>query len=218
MKKILLDSNESYHEGYGAGEGTTEEYVYKCPCGQGTIIEEHDNIPGFREHDVFINCSYCNKLFSVNTLNSVRDWKLDGFFVKGLTNSKIRLDEGLKNFDVGISLINFFEFLSWTFSIREKFNIKKEDNECFYALKDVLNVLKHDYDLIKLNFLLTKKVMKDLPNGNEKNIIVFGDISSIENIGSARLTRYNPYLLNRSVTEITQEIFEDTFIIYNKQL
>ena len=58
MKKILLDSNESYHEGYGAGEGTTEEYVYKCPCGQGTVIEEHDNIPGFREHDVFINCSY----------------------------------------------------------------------------------------------------------------------------------------------------------------
>ena len=218
MKKILLDSIESYHEGYGAGEGTTEYYKYKCPCGKGNIIEEHDNIPGFREHDVFINCSYCNKLFSVNTLNSVRDWKLDGFFIKGLTNSKIRLDEGLENFDVGISLMNFFEFLSWTFSIREKFNTNKEDNERFHALKDVLNVLKHDYDLIKLNFLLTNKDMKDLSNGNEKNIIVFGDISSIENIGSERLSRYNSNLLNRSVTEITQEIFEDTFIIYNKKL
>ena len=218
MKKQLLDSIESYHEGYGAGEGTTEYYEFKCPCRNGTIIEEHDNIPGFREHDVFINCSYCNKLFSVNTLNSVRDWKLDGFFAKGLTKSKIRLDEGLENFDLGISLINFFEFLSWTFSIREKFNTNKEDNERFRALKDVLNVLKHDYDLIKLNFLLTNKDMKDLSNGNEKNIIVFGDISSIENIGSDRLTRYNSYLLNRSVTEITQEIFEGTFIIYNKQL
>lgn len=218
MKKILLDSIESYHKGYGAGEGTTEYYEYKCPCGKGVIIEEHDNIPGFREHDVFINCSYCNKLFSVNILNSVRDWKLDGFFVKGLTNSKIRLDEGLKNFDVGISLINFFEFLSWAFSIREKFNIKKEDNECFFALKDVFNLLKHDYDLIKLNFILTNKEEKDLPNGTEKNTIVFGDISSIENVSSDRLKRYNSYLLNRSVTEITQEIFEDTFIIYNKQL
>ena len=86
MKKKLLDSIELYHEGYGAGEGTTEYYEYKCPCGNGTIIEEHDNIPGFREHDVFVNCSYCNKLFSVNTLSSVRDWKLDGFFVKGLKN------------------------------------------------------------------------------------------------------------------------------------
>ena len=218
MKKILLDFIESYHEGYGAGEGTTEHYEYKCPCGKGNIIEEHDNIPGFREHDIFINCSYCNKLFSVNTLSSVRDWKLDGFFAKGLTNSKIRLDEGLKNFDVGISLINFFEFLSWTFSIREKFNIKKENNECFYALKDVFNLLKHDYDLIKLNFILTKIEVEDLSNGNEKNIIVFGDISSIENINPDRLSRYNSNLLNRSVTEITQEIFEDTFIIYNKKL
>jgi hypothetical protein len=218
MKKILLDYIESYHKGYGAGEGTTEYYEYKCPYGKGVIIEEHDNIPGFREHDVFINCSYCSKLFSVNILNSVRDWKLDGFFVKGLTNSKIRLDEGLKNFDVGISLINFFEFLSWAFSIREKFNIKKADNEYFFALKDVFNLLKHDYDLIKLNFILTNKEEKDLPNSTEKNTIVFGDVSSIDNISSDRLTRYNSYLLNRSVTKITQEIFEDTFIIYNKQL
>ena len=60
--------------------------------------------------------------------------------------------------------------------------------------------------------------MEDLSNGNEKNIIVFGDISSIENINPDRLSRYNSNLLNRSVTEITQEIFEDTFIIYNKKL
>ncbi len=217
MKKKLLDSIELYHEGYGAGEGTTEYYEYKCPCGNGTIIEEHDNIPGFREHDVFVNCSYCNKLFSVNTLSSVRDWKLDGFFVKGLTNSKIRLDEGLKNFDVGISLINFFEFLSWTFSIREKCNINNEENACFYSLKDVLNLLKHDYDLIQLNFLITNKYITKPIKDNEANMIVFGDISSVENIGTERLSRYNSNLLNRSVTEITQKIFEDTLIIYNKK-
>lgn len=218
MKKQLLDSVESYHEGYGAGEGTTEEYVYKCPCGQGTVIEQHDNIPGFREHDVFINCSYCNKIFSLNTLSGVRNWKLDGLFVKGITNSKIRLDDGLKNFDIDISLINFFEFLSWAFSIREKCNINKEDNECFYALKDVLNLLKHDYDLIKLNFLLTNKNRKEPPNDNEKDTIVFGDISSIDNVGADRLLRYNSNLLNRSVTQIAQQFFEDTLIIYDKQL
>jgi hypothetical protein len=31
-----------------------EEYL--CACGDGTIIEEQHNVPGFREHDVRIDC------------------------------------------------------------------------------------------------------------------------------------------------------------------
>ena len=40
------------HLEYGAGVGDTEYYEYECPCGKGAIIEEHDNIPGFRNHSV----------------------------------------------------------------------------------------------------------------------------------------------------------------------
>lgn len=52
MRTKLIYSNQENHPGYGAGEGDTERYEYLCPCGKGRVIEEHDNIPGFRDHDV----------------------------------------------------------------------------------------------------------------------------------------------------------------------
>ncbi|MBJ2120656.1 hypothetical protein I6N91_06635 [Arthrobacter sp. MSA 4-2] len=36
--------------GFGAGPGNVERNEYRCPCGYGTIVEEHDNILGFRDH------------------------------------------------------------------------------------------------------------------------------------------------------------------------
>ena len=51
MRTQGVYSNQEYHPGYGAGDGDTERYEYLCPCGNGRVIEEHDNIPGFREHD-----------------------------------------------------------------------------------------------------------------------------------------------------------------------
>jgi len=64
------------HGGWGAGSGTTERYEYLCPCGDGTIIEEHDNIPGFREHDVWIACDKCHAEWHFVEGRSVRDWAL----------------------------------------------------------------------------------------------------------------------------------------------
>lgn len=32
-----------------------------CPCGKGKVVEEHDDIPGFREHDIWIQCEECSK-------------------------------------------------------------------------------------------------------------------------------------------------------------
>ena len=52
MRTKLICSSQEDHIGYGAGSGDTERYEYECPCGKGKIIEEHDNIPGFRDHDV----------------------------------------------------------------------------------------------------------------------------------------------------------------------
>lgn len=65
------------HQGWGAGAGTTERYEYLCPCGAGTIIEEHDNIPGFREHDVRIFCDKCREEWRFVEGRGVRDWALE---------------------------------------------------------------------------------------------------------------------------------------------
>lgn len=76
MRGKLIYSSQSGHPGYGAGSGNTELYEYECPCGKGTIREEHDNIPGFREHDVYICCNECRKKYKLDTSNGVRNWEL----------------------------------------------------------------------------------------------------------------------------------------------
>ncbi len=65
------------HQGWGAGAGTTELYEYLCPCGNGTIIEEHDNIPGFRDHDVRIDCDKCHSEWRFVKGRGVRNWALE---------------------------------------------------------------------------------------------------------------------------------------------
>lgn len=76
MRTNLIYSNQSFHPGYGAGCGDTELYEYECPCGKGTIREEHDNIPGFREHDVFMCCDECKRKYKFDTTTGVRNWEL----------------------------------------------------------------------------------------------------------------------------------------------
>lgn len=65
------------HDGWGTGSGTTERHEYLCPCGLGTIIEEHDNIPGFREHDVRIGCDKCRAEWRFVGGRGVRDWAVE---------------------------------------------------------------------------------------------------------------------------------------------
>lgn len=76
MRTKLIDSTEEYSSGYGAGSGDTERHEYECPCGQGRIIEEHDNIPGFRDHSVFMRCSICEEKYTLDTSHGVRSWEL----------------------------------------------------------------------------------------------------------------------------------------------
>ncbi len=76
MRTKMISSDQENHAGYGAGSGDTERYEYECPCGKGSIIEEHDNIPGFREHDVYISCKECSEKYELNTKNGVRGWDL----------------------------------------------------------------------------------------------------------------------------------------------
>ena len=76
MRTKKIYSSCEFHEGYGAGSGDTARYEYECPCGKGKIIEEHDNIPGFREHDVYMHCDECSKKYILDTSKGVRNWKL----------------------------------------------------------------------------------------------------------------------------------------------
>ena len=76
MRTELIYSSEDGHGGYGAGSGSTERYEYKCPCGEGKIIETHDNIPGFRDHDVYIQCEKCKQEYDLDTSHGTRAWQL----------------------------------------------------------------------------------------------------------------------------------------------
>lgn len=76
MRTKLIYESQKEHSGYGAGCGDTERYEYECPCGKGKIIEEHDNIPGFREHDVYIACDECSKKYILDISKGVRGWEL----------------------------------------------------------------------------------------------------------------------------------------------
>ncbi|MEV0453638.1 hypothetical protein [Catellatospora methionotrophica] len=74
--KMTSEANRD-HQGWGAGTGTLERYEYRCPCGDGYILEEHDNTPGFREHDVHLHCDTCRTVWRFAEGRSVRDWGLE---------------------------------------------------------------------------------------------------------------------------------------------
>ena len=76
MRTKLIYSNEENHSGYGAGSGDTERYEYECACGKGKIVEEHDNIPGFRDHSVYICCEDCIENYELDTSKGTRGWQL----------------------------------------------------------------------------------------------------------------------------------------------
>jgi hypothetical protein len=65
------------HAGWGAGSGSVERIEYHCPCRGGTIVEEHDDVPGFREHDVWIACDKCRSRWRFIDGRSVRGWGLE---------------------------------------------------------------------------------------------------------------------------------------------
>lgn len=69
---------DSYdHAGWGAGSGSVERLDYRCPCGEGTIVEEHEDVPGFREHDVWIACDNCRGQWRFVAGRSTRQWGLE---------------------------------------------------------------------------------------------------------------------------------------------
>ena len=74
MRTDLLSSSKSPYYGFGGGD--VEHYEYACPCGKGSIVEEHDNIPGFRDHSVRILCDECSQKYEIDESNGCRNWEL----------------------------------------------------------------------------------------------------------------------------------------------
>ncbi|MDD3337661.1 MAG: hypothetical protein PHS82_02275 [Lachnospiraceae bacterium] len=75
MRVKLLYSSIEDSSGDGIGSGDTERYEYEYPCGNGRIVEEHDNISVFRDHDVYIFARNVKK-YSLNISKGVRNWEL----------------------------------------------------------------------------------------------------------------------------------------------
>lgn len=63
MALKMISHNSENHPGWGAGGGTIDTYVYECPCGKGRVIKTKDNIPGFRDSDIIIECEKCREKY-----------------------------------------------------------------------------------------------------------------------------------------------------------
>jgi hypothetical protein len=72
-----ISASSAENEGFGAGAGTMQRLEFFCPCGDGKVVEEHDNTPGFRDHDVWIECDTCRAEWRFLSDRSVRDWALE---------------------------------------------------------------------------------------------------------------------------------------------
>ncbi|MFJ2662661.1 hypothetical protein [Arthrobacter koreensis] len=80
IRTVQISSDHQEVQGYGAGSGNVERFEYLCPCGDGIIVEEHDNIPGFREHSHFIKCGKCRDEWRLIKGRPVYDWALEPVF------------------------------------------------------------------------------------------------------------------------------------------
>lgn len=69
LEKKLIRVDEYYRHGY------TEQKIYACPCGKGTVVYEEDDIPGQRDWYTQIKCEECNKKYKIENYLS-RNWTI----------------------------------------------------------------------------------------------------------------------------------------------
>ena len=126
------------HSGYGAGSGDTEYYEYECPCGKGKVIEEHDNIPGFRlEKDEIVDLIEHQKTFS-NIVSSKNGMKGDvpNEFIQP-TKFKRYICQSIKD----------FQFRNKHFPSGQYFCVIHENADmalCYTATKTFVDIQKSD--------------------------------------------------------------------------
>lgn len=74
--QLKLISNNISDVGGGARSGTTRIKIYQCPCGRGTISEEYDDIPGFKNRFVYVNCDSCKLLYGLDSDKGSKNWDI----------------------------------------------------------------------------------------------------------------------------------------------
>lgn len=57
LKDLYIEQELSYND-----DGSYTHY-YKCPCGKGQVVDDKDATPGFRSHDIYIECSECSEKY-----------------------------------------------------------------------------------------------------------------------------------------------------------
>lgn len=58
-KDLFIEQELSYND-----DGSYTHY-YKCPCGKGRVVDDKDATPGFRSHDIFIECDECREKYEI---------------------------------------------------------------------------------------------------------------------------------------------------------
>ena len=76
MKPKCLGTSVHPISGRANGDGTTTHIEYKCPCGKGKIIEEHDEIVGFKNHRLDFACGKCAQMYQFDISKGVYEWEL----------------------------------------------------------------------------------------------------------------------------------------------
>jgi hypothetical protein len=41
-------------------------HYYKCPCGNGEVVDDKDATSGFKNHEILIMCSECNDKYVIS--------------------------------------------------------------------------------------------------------------------------------------------------------
>ena len=120
MQTKLISQKTDLHSGYGTGEGSTEYYEYECPCGRGKIVEEHDNIPGFREHNVYLLCEKCRKFYTIDTASGIRNWRIVQKEVENMNTQQEVRKVKTQPYISRIHIENFRNFHSVDFALGDK--------------------------------------------------------------------------------------------------
>ena len=70
LERIHYPNNSSPKDQYieqmssNNDDGSYTHY-YKCPCGKGRVVDDKDATPGFRSHDIYIECTECREKYEL---------------------------------------------------------------------------------------------------------------------------------------------------------
>lgn len=207
MKTKLIVSKVNEHSGFCAGSGDTEYYEYECPCGKGKIIEEHDNIPGFREHDVTMYCDVCNKLYDIDISNGKRNWSL----IRKECD-KMKSEIKTQPYICRIHIKNFRNFHSVDFNLNDKQVIIGENavgkSNLLYALQLILDPNMSEKDRVLEETDFWDGLKNPMENGEEILIEIYiANYEDNENL-MAQLSDASVVLDGEERLKITYKFFQ----------